>query len=344
MHVAVTLMSSIHRATLRTLAESIPEIDDACVGNQRLHKAQMLCKVSATACCELIHVRERLISRGQQVVEHQCQLAMRQPRVEILTEVGARSTRQLLELNQSGKVGRLTEQNPERDSSVLSAGVACVSQRRALRATNERGNIRCLRSNVASVKRQSSIVDASHSCSQISQAASTSEDRQMDHTTLLTRRHPMCGLIDRNEREESLCLVRSPFGVSILVICLVSTFDVDPLCARVSRWTAGRAAPMRIRCSDTAGDQRLHRAQSMLQTLSVLELNMHSLVCDESAEHRACVCELRLPCRDDGLDGPRIRISVDGLRMLSMIDARLAEQRWLKHETMRQKAASIGQT
>jgi hypothetical protein len=126
---ALTPMSSVHRTTVTAFNETISEINDVCVDKQMLHRE----KTGAQANADLLHVR-RLIT---EMIEHQSQLAMGCPCVEVMTEVGALSSRLHPEFSCHCKVDWLLPLDPECNSSVLSARVARVAQSQALRTTSK---------------------------------------------------------------------------------------------------------------------------------------------------------------------------------------------------------------
>jgi hypothetical protein len=175
-------MIPVHRATVVAFEESIPEISNVCASDQTLKFVHANCEGHVIALDQLLHVSRVTVTvsvrrKQLQVIEQQCHFAMTCSRVEILTEEGTLSSSQLFELSQHCKVDRLMKQNSERDSSVLGATIARMSQRRALSATSKQRDVRCMSSNVMAFEFQCSIVDASHSYSQVSHAAPTSENR-----------------------------------------------------------------------------------------------------------------------------------------------------------------------
>ena len=91
---------------------------------------------------DLLHVRRLIV----EVIEQEGQFATRRSRVEIMTEVDSLRSGQVFELAGRREVDGLKPQHAKRDSAVLGACVARVTQPRALLATSQRGNIRCLRS------------------------------------------------------------------------------------------------------------------------------------------------------------------------------------------------------
>jgi hypothetical protein len=164
-------MRPIHRSAVDALSESIAEIDDVCVDELILQRKQ----VRAQTRADLPQMRvRRLIG---EMIEQQSQLATGLPRVEVMTEVGSRCSRQMFELHGRREVGRLLPQNPQRDSAVLGARDARVTQRRALRATSQRRHIGSLRSNGVALELQVGTVDARHCLCELGHTAPASKDR-----------------------------------------------------------------------------------------------------------------------------------------------------------------------